>query len=80
MVIMTKPILFFLCNILFSQVIFAQSSSFVSVKQERFYLNDQFYYYIGTNYWYGGLLALKKDNQQGIDRLRTELDFLKGIG
>ncbi|MEO8416077.1 MAG: glycosyl hydrolase [Ginsengibacter sp.] len=77
---MTKSILFFFCNILFSQAISAQSASFVSVKQHHFYRNDQLYYYIGTNYWYGGLLALKKDKQQGIARLRTELDFLQSHG
>ena len=34
-------------------------------------------YYIGANYWYGGVLALKKDKQKGINRLKKELDFLK---
>ncbi len=52
-------------------------SSFVSVKQSRFYTAGHPYYFVGTNYWYGGLLALQKDKQRGIDRLRKELDFLQ---
>jgi mannan endo-1,4-beta-mannosidase len=55
-------------------------SSFVTVKNHRFYANDKPYYYIGTNYWYGGLLGLEKDKKKGADRLRRELDFLKANG
>lgn len=68
-----------LCSILFFRVISAQSQ-FVKVKDQQFYLNDRPYYYIGANYWYGGLLALKKDHKKGIDRLRAELGFLKKNG
>ncbi|MEO8819886.1 MAG: hypothetical protein ABI374_03500, partial [Ginsengibacter sp.] len=53
---------------------------FVSVKNQQFVLNNHPYYFIGTNYWYGGLLPLKKDKSKGIDRLRKELDFLKANG
>jgi mannan endo-1,4-beta-mannosidase len=69
----------FLCTILFFQILSAQSE-FVKAKGSRFYLNNHPLYYIGANYWYGGLLALKKDKQKGIDRLRKELDFLKSNG
>ncbi|AFD07540.1 glycoside hydrolase 5 family protein [Solitalea canadensis] len=55
-------------------------SNFVSVKNHQFILNNKPYYYIGTNYWYGGLLALVKDKKHGKDRLRKELDFLKAHG
>ena len=58
----------------------AQSSSFVTVKGGQFYVDNHPYYYIGTNYWYGGLLALQKDKVKGIERLRQELDFLKAKG
>ncbi|MDQ6845866.1 MAG: beta-mannosidase, partial [Bacteroidota bacterium] len=51
-----------------SQIINAQSSSFVSARNHQFYLNDIPQYYIGTNYWYGELLALEKDKSKGIDR------------
>ena len=53
---------------------------FVQRKQENFYLDGKPYYYIGANYWYGGLLALQKDRNRGIERLRKELDFLSSKG
>ena len=43
-------------------------------------LDGQPFYFIGTNYWYGGVLPLKKDIKKGIGRLRSELDFLKSNG
>ena len=55
-------------------------SSFVTVKDHKFYVNNKPYYYIGANYWYGSLLGLEKDKGKGIDRLRQELDFLKANG
>ena len=64
----------------FSGKLFAQSSDFVTVKNHQFYLNNQPYYYIGANYWYGSLLGLEKDKRKGIERLRKELDFLKTNG
>jgi mannan endo-1,4-beta-mannosidase len=73
---MRKNILLFFCTILSFHFIYAQSE-FVGIKGNQFYLENKPHYYIGANYWYGGLLALKKDKQKGIERLRTELDFLK---
>lgn len=55
----------------------AQSKGFVRTKGHQFLINEQPVYFIGTNYWYGGFLALQKDNRKGIDRLRAELDFLR---
>jgi mannan endo-1,4-beta-mannosidase len=55
-------------------------SSFVTVKAHNFYLSDKTYFYIGTNYWYGSLLGLEKDDKKGVARLRKELDFLKANG
>ncbi len=43
-------------------------------------LNGKPYYYIGTNYWYGGLLGLVKNENKGIERLHKELDFLRSKG
>lgn len=43
-------------------------------------LDGKPYYYVGANYWYGGLLGLEKDPQRGKLRLRKELDFLKSKG
>ena len=59
---------------------FSQRPEFVSVKDGQLNLNDKPYYFIGTNYWYGSLLGLEKDKGRGIERLRTELDFLKKQG
>ncbi|MDE3212266.1 MAG: beta-mannosidase, partial [Bacteroidota bacterium] len=50
---------------------------FVSVANGRFHREGHPYYFVGTNYWYGGLLALGKNPVMGIERLRNELDFLK---
>ncbi len=55
-------------------------SSFVTVKNHQFYADGKPYYFIGTNYWYGGLLGLEKDKQKGVERLRKELDFVKANG
>ncbi len=66
--------------LIFSAQTLAQSSSFVTVKSHQFYFNNQPYYYIGTNYWYGTLLGLEKDPKKGVERLRHELDFLKANG
>ena len=57
--------------------VFAQSG-FVKVNGDQFTLNSKPYHYIGTNYWYGGLLAT--NGQAGKDRLVKELDFLKKNG
>lgn len=54
-----------------------QGSSFVTVKGHQLFADGKPYYFIGTNYWYGSLLGLEKDQKKGIDRLRKELDFLK---
>jgi mannan endo-1,4-beta-mannosidase len=52
-------------------------SGFISVHNGHFNRGTTPYYFVGTNYWYGGLLALNKDQSKGIERLRNELDFLK---
>lgn len=54
--------------------------SFVTVKGHQLYLDDKPYYFVGTNYWYGGFLGLSKDEKRGVERLRRELDFLKAHG
>lgn len=58
----------------------AAQPGFVARQDHRFFLQGKPYYYIGTNYWYGSVLALEKDKTRGIDRLRRELDFLKAAG
>lgn len=58
----------------------ADPTDFVKVKQHQFFINNKPYYYIGANYWYGGLLALQDDPKRGKERLVKELDFLKAMG
>ena len=54
--------------------------SFVTVRGRQLYLRERPYYFVGANYWYGGLLGLMKDERRGVERLRKELDFLKSQG
>ena len=60
--------------------LFAQNQAFVKVNNHKFMLNGKPWYFSGTNYWYGGLLALNTDEQRGKERLKQELDFLKAQG
>lgn len=55
----------------------AQTSQFVRVTGHHFYENDTPYYFIGANYWYGGLLG---NDSAGRVRLVSELDFLVSKG
>lgn len=55
------------------------AQNFVRTKGSQFVLNGKPYYYIGTNYWYGGLLQAVK-GEKGRARLKQELDFLKAKG
>ncbi|MEL1245404.1 beta-mannanase [Flavobacterium sp. DGU11] len=50
----------------------------ISVKGTQFYKGDKPYHYIGTNYWYGVLLAAKEGGDR--KRLAEELDLLKSKG
>lgn len=58
----------------------SNAQSFVQRKQQQFFLDGKPFYYIGTNYWYGGLLGLEKDAKRGKLRLQKELDFLHAKG
>jgi mannan endo-1,4-beta-mannosidase len=53
--------------------------NFVKTKGSQFTIAGKPYYYIGTNYWYGGLLQAVK-GEAGRARLKQELDFLKAKG
>ncbi|MEO5996668.1 MAG: glycosyl hydrolase [Chitinophagaceae bacterium] len=77
---MKRIVTIFLLIILAGSNLIAQRSSLITVKDQQFILQGQPCYFIGTNYWYGGLLPLEKDKSKGIDRLRKELDFLKANG
>lgn len=58
----------------------AQPNEVVSVSGGHFSVNGRPYYFVGTNYWYGGLIALETDKERGIGRLRRELDLMKANG
>jgi len=58
----------------------AQPRGFVAVRGGQLIANGRPYRFVGTNYWYGGLLGLETDKRRGIERLRHELDFLKAQG
>ncbi|MBL7741551.1 MAG: cellulase family glycosylhydrolase [Chitinophagaceae bacterium] len=63
--------------LIFSQHFAFAQTSFVSAKNSRFMINGKPYYYIGVNYWYGGLVA---NDVKGKERIRRELDFLAANG
>ena len=53
---------------------------YVTVEGHNLHIGGKPYYYVGANYWYGGLLGLEKEKGKGAGRLRKELDFLKANG
>ena len=53
--------------------------SFVKVADGRFSCDDYPSHYIGTNFWYGAILASDGEGG-GIERLEAELDSLKSLG
>ena len=72
---------FFILLLGLPQLLLAQTKQgFVKTNKQQFTINDKAYYYVGANYWYGGLLALQKDKKRGKERLIKELDFLQSKG
>ena len=55
------------------------TQGFIKVQNGQFVMNEQPYYFIGTNFWYGAILG--SEGQGGNrDRLIKELDFMQSIG
>ncbi|WP_417368140.1 glycoside hydrolase 5 family protein [Flavobacterium beibuense] len=50
----------------------------ITVKGTELYKGEKPYHYIGTNYWYGTLIAAKEGGDR--DRLSKELDMMKEYG
>jgi len=50
----------------------------ITVENSKFYKGNKPYYFIGTNYWYGPLIAAKNIGDR--DRLLKELDLMKEVG
>ena len=57
----------------------AEQSQFVTVKDGQFIKNGEPYYYVGANFWYGGILGSKGEGGDR-ERLLRELDDLKSHG
>ncbi|MBR1887948.1 MAG: cellulase family glycosylhydrolase [Bacteroidales bacterium] len=56
-----------------------KTPEFVTVKDGQFIRNGKPYTYVGTNFWYGPILA--SDGRGGdLERLQRELDTLKALG
>lgn len=56
----------------------AQNQPRITVKGTQFFKGEKQYSYVGTNYWYGSLLASKSFGDR--DRLGRELDLMKKNG
>ena len=71
--VLTAAAAMFLCSCQASQ------PSFVRVENGRFVSDDYPSHFVGTNFWYGAILA--SEGQGGdIERLEAELDTLKALG
>lgn len=55
------------------------NNQYVTVKDGEFRIGDSIYRYVGTNFWYGAILA-SEGRGGDRDRLARELDTLQGIG
>lgn len=75
-----KLSLFFIIGCIHFLPALQAQENFVQRKGSRFVLQNKPYVFIGTNYWYGGLLGLQKNPERGKLRLQKELDFLKSNG
>lgn len=57
----------------------SETPEFVTVKDGHFQRDGKPYTYVGTNFWYGPILA-SEGRGGDIERLRRELDTLKALG
>ena len=55
------------------------ASDFITVKGSQLWRNDKPYYFIGTNFWYGPILASEGEGGNR-ERLCEELDSMKSLG
>lgn len=56
-----------------------EKADFVTVKNGKFFIGEKEYRYVGTNFWYGAILA--SEGQGGNrERLVKELDDMKAVG
>lgn len=57
----------------------ADTPDYVTVRDGEFYIGDSVYRYVGTNFWYGAILA-SEGRGGDRERLAKELDTLQSIG
>lgn len=55
------------------------NQAIIKVENGQFIKNDKPYYFLGTNFWYGAILASQGEGGNR-ERLHRELDYLKSIG
>jgi mannan endo-1,4-beta-mannosidase len=70
--------LLFSCNKKTTETNSLNTVELITVKNTQFFKGDKPYYFVGTNYWYGPLIAAKNIGDR--DRLIKELDLMKSIG
>ncbi len=59
-------------------IVSCQAQEKITVRGTQFFKGDKAYSYVGTNYWYGGMLASKKIGDR--KRLIRELDLMQKNG
>ena len=57
----------------------SHQATFITTKGHQFIKNGKSYYFVGTNYWYGGILA-SEGRGGDRERLIKELDLMKQVG
>lgn len=57
----------------------SDGSEYVTVKDGHFYIGDSEYRYVGTNFWYGAILA-SEGRGGNRERLAKELDLMQETG
>ena len=71
-------VLFFCVLAVFVCMQYSCAKEFVTVKNQRLYIGNEQYHYIGSNYWYGVNLGAPDSGNR--DRVKKELDQLKSMG
>lgn len=64
---------------LHKKVVPTDGSEYVTVKDGHFYIGDSEYRYVGTNFWYGAILA-SEGRGGNRERLAKELDLMQETG
>ena len=72
-------LIFFCFFVLTFQSCYKAGDKFVRINNAHFEVNGKPYYFIGTNFWYGAILASKGEGGDR-ERLVRELDYLDSIG